>query len=178
MKKPPNEESGSSPARPKRTAKAKVVDYLSRREHATLELQRKLQVAGYSEQDTAEAIQWAQQLKLQSDERFAQSLKRRRAPTLGDRAIRAELDAFGLKALSAPTSEDDFAASEEDRAFDWFRKHYLHKLQALESSDLEYKQHLFALKSKAFQALSRRGFEIRNIDRAWKRLVIELQSEQ
>lgn len=56
-----------------------VLSYLSRREHSTYELQEKLKHKGHNYKDIDDAISRAQELNLQSDERFAEIMCRSKA---------------------------------------------------------------------------------------------------
>lgn len=176
--------SEASPRKPKSrvSAKAKVIQYLSRREHATEELRQKLASAGYEGADIQAALEWAAQHSFQSDERFALSLHRRRASVYGDRAIESELSQLGLKGTLQNLGSDlqsEEILPESERAYEWLHRRYATQLSALYDSE-SGKNHpeLFKLKAKAWQALTRRGFEIRNIDTAWRRLTVELNSDQ
>lgn len=175
-------ESSSRKVKPKVSAKAKVIQYLSRREHATEELRQKLSVAGYEEPDIQAALEWATKHSYQSDERFAVSLHRRRASTYGNRAIESELTQLGLKGVLQNLDSDPQSAEilpESERAYDWLQRRYASQLMALFTSEEGTSQsELFKLKAKAWQALTRRGFEIRNIDTAWRRLTVELNSDR
>lgn len=174
----------ASPRRPKPrvSAKAKVIQYLSRREHATEELRQKLTATGYEAADIQSALDWAASHSFQSNDRFALSLHRRRASTYGDRAIEAELGQLGLKGtlknLDADPQFNELLA-ESERAFDWMQRRYAAQLAAIYQAEEGLDSgELFKLKAKVWQALTRRGFEIRNIDTAWRRLTVELNSEQ
>lgn len=169
-------------SKPRVSAKAKVIQYLSRREHATEELRQKLVGAGYDPEEITIALEWAKSHSFQCDERFAVSLHRRRAPTYGDRAIESELGQLGLKGVLQNLAEDtpsEEMLPESERAFLWAQRRYTSQLLAIYSAEEGIdKSELFKLKAKAWQALTRRGFEIRNIDAAWKRLTVELNSDQ
>ncbi|WP_249199141.1 recombination regulator RecX [Photobacterium sp. GJ3] len=56
---------------PKISAKEAAVGYLSRRDHAERELQQKLKMRGYSEQDVQEAIDFCQDYQWLDDARYA-----------------------------------------------------------------------------------------------------------
>lgn len=185
MKKLLDSQQSDTPSKrpkPRVSAKAKVIQYLSRREHATEELRQKLLGAGYEATDIQAALDWAKNHSFQSDDRFAVSLHRRRAPTFGDRAIESELAQLGLKgtlqSLASDTPSEELLP-ESERAFSWMQRRYASQMRAIYTSeDGLDRSELFKLKAKAWQALTRRGFEIRNIDAAWRRLTVELNSEQ
>ena len=167
-------------AKPKVSAKAKVVSYLSRREHSVFELEQKLKKSAYDEAEIAQAIEWAQLHQFQSNERFKLSLFRRRANTYGDKAIASELAQHGLRAdlkISLDANNDASIETEQERALQWLQRRYCGQLARLIHGDQfvsASSPELLQLKSKAFKALAARGFESGNIERAWKRLLSEL----
>lgn len=165
--------------KPKQSAKAKAVSYLARREHSKPELIRKLSKAGYSEEEAQAAIEWLEMHQLQSDERFVRSLARRRAHNYGDRAIAAELSQHGLGSSDLSDTDQADLSTEEDRILVWLGRRYLVRLEPLwlEEGSLD-RDPLFKLKVKAHRALSARGFEQTNIERAWNRFIDEFISER
>ncbi len=162
------------------SAKSKAVALLARREHSQSELRAKLLQRGYEPTEIEEAIEWATSHQFQSDERFKLSLFRRRAPTFGDRAIAAELGQHGLadvKSLSNDHSEPQILSTEEDRAFDWIKRRQFSSLESVLGVESAVDQaQLLVLKSKVYRALSARGFEFGNIERAWRRILAEFKS--
>lgn len=170
----------SVPKKPLVSAKSKAVSLLSRREHSQTELRAKLLQRGYESSEVDVAVQWAVSHQFQSDERFRLSLVRRRAATLGDRAISAELGQHGLAGFKVAELDSDLPDSfslEEDRAFEWIRRRQgaaLHDL--FHGEDIPVSNQLLMLKAKVFRSLASRGFEFGNIDRAWQRIVAEFKS--
>lgn len=171
---------GKGPKKPLTSAKAKAIALLARREHSQSELRTKLLQRGYEEEEVEHAIQWASSHQFQSDDRFKLSLFRRRAPTFGDRAISAELNQHGLddiKSIELDVDQENTLQSEEDRAYDWIKRRQWTNLESsydpVGSADPNQQ---LALKAKIFRGLASRGFEFGNIDRAWRRILAELQS--
>lgn len=152
---------------------------MARREHSKLELTRKLVKAGYSDSEVHEAMDWLDNHQLQSDDRFVQSLSRRRAHNYGDRAISAELAQHGLKPIDPKDSDHFELSSELQRIHLWLDRRYVNQLEAihLEDGSLD-RDPLFKLKVKAYRALSARGFAQSNIESAWKRFIDEFISDR
>lgn len=103
--------------------KARAIDFLSRREHSRVELQRKLQRhtddldAIESLLDDLERERWL------SDERFAHSLINRKAHKLGSRRIAQELRQNGVDSDTVNLITESLRDTEFDRAFEvWDRK--------------------------------------------------------
>lgn len=104
------------PMRNERSLKARAVDYLSRREHSRLELERKL--ARFAEDpDQVEAVlSDLEKLGLLSNDRFARSLIHRRAGKLGTSRIVQELRQHGVSAEQVSELRGSLQQSEEARA--------------------------------------------------------------
>lgn len=184
--------SGAVRAKPKASAKSKALSLLARREHSRKELHTKLLQRGYSEEEVAQAVEWASTNHLQSDDRFKQSLIRRRSPVLGDRVLEAELSQHGLSASGKhsdvfsderspgqPVEDDpDALLPESERAFAWLRRRYQSPLMMiLEEGGSDKAAAQMALKAKAMRALGARGFDFGNIQKAWKRLLDEFEAD-
>jgi regulatory protein len=175
------------PAKQPVSAKAKVLAWLARREHSQKELLQKLRRLGYSDEDAQEALVWATSKQFQSDTRFGQSLIRRRSANYGDKVIQAELSQHGVsqwpvqkaEALSTPDDLPDpnDLQSEQERAYAWLQRRYACSLEQVLAESDNKKQDLLNLKAKAMRALSARGFEFDNIHQAWKRLLLEFESD-
>lgn len=126
--------------------KARAIDFLSRREHSRLELQRKLQrhsddpVLIESLLDELESQNWL------CNERFAQSLLNRRAHKYGNRRIFQELQQQGVGEQQLEKIRDQLIDSEFERAQEvWSRKFGL----------LPTDQKMYA---KQFRFMASRGF--------------------
>ena len=103
--------------------KARALRYLSAREHSRLELGRKL--ARYAQEgDDVEALLDAlETAKLLSQERFSESLVRRRATRFGNSRILSELKSHGIAADAVAGIKADLEQDETARAREvWQRK--------------------------------------------------------
>ncbi len=103
--------------------KARAIDFLSRREHSRLELQRKLQ----RHSDDAQAItQLLDELEAQNwlcNERFAQSHLNRRAHKFGSRRLLQELRQQGVDNEQIEILREQLQDTEFERAWEvWERK--------------------------------------------------------
>ncbi len=120
--------------------KARAIDFLSRREHSRLELQRKLQrhcddmTLIQQLLDELEAQNWL------NNERFVQSYVNRRAHKLGQRRVLQELRQQGVETHHLEQVREQLQDSEFDRAYEvWERK-----FGALPTDQKSYaKQHRF-----------------------------------
>lgn len=103
--------------------KARAIDFLSRREHSRLELQRKLQ---RHSDDLALIEKLLDELELQNwlnNERFAQSLVNRRAHKYGNRRIFHELRQQGVESHQLASIQEQLAETELERAQEiWSKK--------------------------------------------------------
>ncbi|MBV8625106.1 MAG: recombination regulator RecX [Herbaspirillum sp.] len=104
-------------AKKQMSLKARALRYLSMREHSRIELQRKL--AGYAQEgDDVEAVlAWLETNNFLSQERFAESLVRRRSARFGNSRILMELQSHGiageaLAEVKGELAEEDSRASE------------------------------------------------------------------
>ena len=85
-----------------------AMDYLSRREHTRVELQRKLMLKGYAESEIEGVLDRLQSQGLQNDQRFVNSfLEQRMRMGNGPMKIRAELNQHGV---CSQLVDDVFAA--------------------------------------------------------------------
>lgn len=109
--------------REKPSLKARALRYLAAREHSRQELARKL-VSHAGEGDDVEAIlDWLQQQKFLSDERFAESLVHRRAARFGSVRVVSELQRHGLDESTVAAMKSALVAGEDERAWTvWLRK--------------------------------------------------------
>lgn len=90
-----------APAAERPNARAKALTLLARREHSTRELTRKLVERGVDAGDAVDAIAALAGANLQSDERFAEALVRRRVEQgYGPRRIAQELSSHGVAAAA------------------------------------------------------------------------------
>lgn len=110
-------------AKPQISLKARALRYLSAREHSRLELGRKL--ARYAQEgDDVEALLDAlEAAKLLSQERFSESLVRRRATRFGNSRILSELKSHGISVDAVAGIKADLEQDESARAREvWKRK--------------------------------------------------------
>ncbi len=104
-------------AKKQMSLKARALRYLSMREHSRIELQRKL--SGYAQEgdDVDAVLAWLEANNFLSQERFAESLVRRRSARFGNSRILMELQSHGiageaLAELKGELDEEDGRASE------------------------------------------------------------------
>jgi regulatory protein len=102
-------------SRPQLSLKGRALKFLAQREHSRIELERKLGRFCDDANELERVLDALQRDGFLSDERFAQSLARRRSSKLGVRAVAYEL---GEHRLSAPLKAEvlaDLKASEPAR---------------------------------------------------------------
>ncbi|MCQ9616181.1 recombination regulator RecX [Paenalcaligenes niemegkensis] len=103
--------------------KARAIDFLSRREHSRVELQRKLRRHSDEASEIEALLDELEHEKWLSDDRFAQSLINRRAHKLGTLRIVQELRQNGVEAEKITELAESLRHSEYDRAYEvWDRK--------------------------------------------------------
>ena len=104
------------PKQQKLSLKNRALRFLSLREHSRLELGRKL--ARYAEEgeDIEALLDFLEQKRLLSCERFSESLIRRRSESYGNQRILAELQTHGLDPQLLAQSKAALAESEVARA--------------------------------------------------------------
>jgi regulatory protein len=129
MPTPPPTEPGVESARrkPRDSALARAIGLLSRREHSSIELKRKLIQRGFDQDEVEAALSRLQQAGLQDDTRFAESLVRSRAGSgRGPMHLRAELAQHGVKGEQSSALLED--ASEQsswtERALELARRRF------------------------------------------------------
>ena len=82
-----------------------------------------------------------------------------------------------LESTTQNEEREDLLQSEEDRAYEWIlRRQHSGLTRVFNDESMVDPDELFALKAKVFRALSSRGFEFGNIDRAWRRMLAEFKS--
>lgn len=110
-------------ARPKPSLKARALRYLAAREHSRLELGRKLARHVEEGDDLDAVLDWLQQQKFLSEERFAESLVHRRAARFGSSRILSELQSHGVDEATMSGLKAELVAGEDERAWEvWRRK--------------------------------------------------------
>jgi len=103
--------------------KARALKYLSAREHSRLELARKLGRYAQESDDIEALLDTLQAANLLSEQRFSESLVRRRAERFGNSRILSELQSHGLDAETVDAVRNALSTDEEERAAAvWSRK--------------------------------------------------------
>lgn len=103
--------------------KARALRYLSAREHSRLELGRKLARYAQEDDDVEALLDALEAAKLLSQERFSESLVRRRATRFGNSRILSELKSHGIAADAVAGIKADLEQDETTRAREvWKRK--------------------------------------------------------
>ena len=97
---------------------------LARREHSHAELERKLAPHAESMEQLAQVLQQLQAEGWLSNERFVQSLVRRRAPKLGVARIKLELLQHDLTPEQTRTELEHLKQTEYERALALWRRKY------------------------------------------------------
>ncbi len=104
-------------AKTQMSLKARALRYLSMREHSRIELQRKLASHVQEGDDLCAVLAWLEANQYLSQERFAESLVRRRAARFGNSRILFELQSHGISGealaeLKPSLAEEDSRATE------------------------------------------------------------------
>lgn len=148
---------------PSRPAKQYALWLLGTREWSAKELAARLKLKGYPLEEVTECLAFCQQHDFQSDQKFAASRTRMRAPSHGNRRIAQELSQKGVApdTISSALTE---AGDEAERA-----------LQAAQR--FAGKEQTQALKSKAWRFLTARGFSGGTIKAALKTLSTQVPEE-
>jgi regulatory protein len=110
--------------RPPISLKARAIKYLSSREHSRLELARKLNPYAQDGDDIEALLNWLEQAKFLSAERFSESLVHRRAGRFGNHRIFSELQSHGMDAADYDDIKHTLIAGEAQRALAVLRKKY------------------------------------------------------
>jgi regulatory protein len=124
---PPSSDDFETLSRPKPrgpSLKARAVGYLSRREHARIELARKLQPYAEDPADIQRVLDELEKEGWLSTERFAQSLVHRRASRQGTARIVQELRQHGVAEEQVAQLRDDLRSTEASRCQEVWRKRF------------------------------------------------------
>lgn len=141
--------------KPPPVAREAALRLLSRREHSTRELKRKLSARGVDHVEASAAIDALASRDLQSDTRYAAQLLRTRITQgHGPRRIRAELGMAGL-------ARDAIEQAMQQAECDWFEL-----AQRVLQRRFKINANTPAMKRKQQQFLYTRGFEAGQIERA------------
>ncbi|HEX7642356.1 MAG TPA: recombination regulator RecX [Burkholderiaceae bacterium] len=148
-------------AKKQMSLKARALRYLSMREHSRIELQRKL--SGYAQEgeDVEAVLAWLEANKFLSQERFAESLMRRRSARFGNNRILMELQSHGIAGEALGEFKGELA-DEDSRASEVLARKFSNPPQDA------------AERAKYMRFLQQRGFSSRAIKAALANLIQEL----
>ncbi len=135
----------------KLSLKNRALQYLSLREHSRLELARKLSRYAQEEDDVEALLDFLEQARFLSSERFSEALVRRRAASYGSNRIMAELQTHGLAPELMSQSKAELAESEVARACAVWHKKFAHHVD--DAVPLSPEQ-----RAKQIRFLAQRGF--------------------
>jgi len=142
--------------RPQISLKARALKYLSSREHSRLELARKLTPYAQDDDDIEALLNWLQESKFLSQERFSESLVHRRAGRYGNNRILSELKSHGINGEALGDAKLELAQGETQRAREVLSRKY-----AEAPTDA-------IARAKCMRFLQQRGFSHRAIQAAVK----------
>ncbi|QRX84651.1 recombination regulator RecX [Glaciimonas sp. PAMC28666] len=150
-------------AKPTISLKGRALRYLSMREHSRIELMRKLSRYVQEGDDIEALLDWLEESKFLSQERFSESLIHRRAGRYGNSRIVMELKSHGItgeaiNAVKSQLAEGEFARAREV----WARKFGRQPVDAIE-------------RGKQMRFLLQRGFSHRAVQAAIKGAADELE---
>ena len=134
---------------------ARAVALLARREHSRAELARKLMRRLEDGQDRADVdavLDDLQRRKLLSDERFAASLIRTRAPRYGAARLKLDLKARGVPAAIAAEALNRFSAGDGGSEFDRARVVWSRRFGAAPQSLAERARQARFLEARGFSS--------------------------
>ncbi|KAF1036047.1 MAG: Regulatory protein RecX [Herbaspirillum frisingense] len=152
--------------RPPISLKARALKYLSSREHSRLELARKLTPYAQEGDDIEALLNWLEQSRFLSEERFSESLVNRRAARYGNNRILSELHGHGIEGEALIDLKADLAAGEGERAAQVLRRKF-----SMPPADAE-------TRAKQMRFLQQRGFSHRSIRDAFKTAWAEDEGEE
>ncbi len=136
--------------------KARALKYLSAREHSRSELARKLARHAQEGDDVDAVLDVLSAAKLLSEERFSESLVRRRAARFGNARILSELQSHGIDADAIDSVRQSLIQDESERAIAVWRRKFSHPpTDAVE-------------RARQMRFLQQRGFSSRAIQAAMR----------
>jgi regulatory protein len=138
--------------------KARALRYLSIREHSRLELGRKLSAYAQEDDDVEALLDQLEAAKFLSQARFSESLVRRRVDRFGNSRILMELQSHGIAGEALTGIKAGLVEDECARAYALLVRKY----QAPPGDAAE--------RAKYMRFLQQRGFSMRAIQAAMKRL--------
>lgn len=104
--------------------KARALRYLSAREHSRQELARKLARHAQQDDDIEALLDWLEEHRMLSEERFSESLVHRRASRFGSSRILRELQSHGIEGAALKDAKARLAVDETARAMEVWRKKF------------------------------------------------------
>lgn len=134
--------------------KARALKYLSAREHSRAELARKLARYAQEGEDVEALLDELAAANFLSEERFSESLVRRRAGRFGNVRILSELQSHGIDGEAVESLRRSLAEDESERAIAVWRRKFSHP-----PADA-------AERAKQMRFLQQRGFSSRAIQAA------------
>jgi len=142
--------------RPQLSLKARALKYLSSREHSRLELARKLSPYAQDDDDIEALLDWLQESKFLSQERFSESLVHRRSARYGNNRILSELQSHGINGEALGEVKLELTQGEVERAREVLRRKYAEPPEDA------------VARAKCMRFLQQRGFSHRAIQAAVK----------
>lgn len=106
--------------------KARALKYLSAREHSRAELGRKLARYAQEGEDVEALLDTLAAANFLSEERFSESLVRRRASRFGNARILSELQSHGIEGDAAAAVRASIGQDEDERAIAVWRRKFKH----------------------------------------------------
>ncbi len=128
----PTLQSVAAQRRPSRSLKMRAVDYLSRRDHSRVELQRKLAPHAQSPEQVAAVINDLEIQGFFNEARFVSSFSRRRGEKYGVARVTQELAAHRLSSDQTAAVFAQLKATETNRAQSVWQRRFNHLPQSLE----------------------------------------------
>lgn len=144
--------SNATKAHSKLSLKSRALHYLSLREHSRLELGRKLARYAQEEDDVEALLDFLEQARFLSCERFSEALVRRRSENYGNSRILAELQTHGLNPQLLAQSKAMLAESEVVRACRVWQKKFGSQVDENKASTTPEQR------AKQIRFLAQRGF--------------------
>jgi regulatory protein len=138
--------------------KARALRYLAAREHSRLELARKLSAYAQESDNVERLLDELEAAKFLSEQRFSESLVRRRAERYGNSRILMELQSHGIEGEALSGIKTELVEDEEQRAAAILRRKFDHP-----PTDA-------AERAKYMRFLQQRGFSHKSISTALKQL--------
>ena len=144
----PEATSATRPSPPGPSRMARALRLLAQREHARLELERKLQRHVQEGEDLGAVLDQLEAKGFIQPERVAQSVLYRRAPKLGSQRVLHELRQKGLDETIIRDAAEELRASEHQRAWAVWQR----KFGQVASTPQERAKHMRFLASRGFAA--------------------------